>query len=52
VRIGDDTFIGSHCTITEDIPQQSRVTIKSTYQITRSVADNNCDLSTVTSVQL
>jgi serine O-acetyltransferase len=51
VRIGDDTFIGSHCTITEDIPHQSRVTIKSTHQITRSVADKG-DLSTVTSLRL
>ena len=33
VSIGDDVFIGPHCTITEDIPAGSRVTLRTSVQI-------------------
>jgi serine O-acetyltransferase len=46
VRIGDDTFIGSHCTITEDIPDHSRVTLKSSHQVVRRTAETY-DISAV-----
>ena len=33
VSIGDDVFISPHCTITEDIPARSRVTLRTSIQI-------------------
>ena len=35
VHIGDDTFIGPHCTISQDIPASSRVTLRSQLQVVR-----------------
>lgn len=35
VTIGNDVFIGPHCTITQDVPANTRITLKSNLQIQR-----------------
>lgn len=35
VTIGDDVFIGPHCTITQDVPANTRITLQSTVQTQR-----------------
>ncbi len=39
-HIGDDVFIGPHCTVTQDIPAGSRAVIESRLQVIRPVAAN------------
>jgi serine O-acetyltransferase len=38
VNIGDDVFIGPHCTITEDISENSRVILRTSLQVTKKIA--------------
>lgn len=40
VNIGDDVFIGPHCTITEDLPAGSRVILRSSLQVVKSHWDS------------
>jgi serine O-acetyltransferase len=35
VNIGDDVFIGSHCTVTSDVPAGSKVALRSCVQIVK-----------------
>lgn len=37
VSIGDDTMIGAHCLISEDVPSQHRVTLDGTKNVVRSI---------------
>ena len=37
INIGNNVFIGSNCTITEDIPDDHTVTVKTKHQIIRSI---------------
>jgi len=44
VTIGNDVFIGPHCIITSDIPDESRVTLATQCQIQRSHATPQIDI--------
>jgi serine O-acetyltransferase len=39
VMIGDDVFVGPHCTINEDVAARSRVTLRTSLQIVRNKED-------------
>ncbi len=39
VTIGDDVFVGPHCTINEDVAAKSRVTLRTSLQIVRNKED-------------
>ncbi|RFU49664.1 serine O-acetyltransferase [Paraburkholderia sp. DHOC27] len=44
IQIGDDVFVGAHCLITEDVPSNTSVTLRTTTQISR-VRTGTCPLS-------